>query len=195
MSSNLFSFGQLSKSNFPSRIILDTNFVLNLTHSCTNHPTGRNVRDCTDFVKSLIYDGCEIFIPQIVINEFCHQVFLNVLSEYIHKNNLKINKVELYKQKPHLIAPGHVQIKNALDMMDKIIATVDLKEEGIKVRDRAIAIMQKYHFLPSDAFISAVALENGIYSIASQDVYFAMNIAKEKSMRVFMPEALLKRKR
>jgi len=117
------------------------------------------------------------------------------LSEYIHKNNLKINKVELYKQKPHLIAPGHVQIKNALDMMDKIIATVDLKEEGIKVRDRAIAIMQKYHFLPSDAFISAVALENGIYSIASQDVYFAMNIAKEKSMRVFMPEALLKRKR
>ena len=193
MSSNLFSFGQLSKSNFPPKIILDTNFVLNLTHSCTNHPTGRNVSDCIDFVKSLIYDGCEIFIPQIVINEFCHQVFLNVLSEYIHKNNLKINKIDLYKQKPQLIAPGYTQIKNALAMMDKIIATVDLKEEGVKVRDRAIVIMQKYNFLPSDAFISAVALENGIHSIASQDVYFAKNIAKENGMKVFMPEILLPR--
>ena len=194
MSSNLFSFGQLSKSNFPPKIILDTNFVLNLTHSCTNHPTGRNVSDCIDFVKSLIYDGCEIFIPQIVINEFCHQVFLNVLSEYIHKNNLKINKIDLYKQKPQLIAPGYTQIKNALAMMDKIIATVDLKEEGVKVRDRAIVIMQKYNFLPSDAFISAVALENGIHSIASQDVYFAKNIGNEIGMKVFMPDILLPRK-
>ena len=78
-------------------------------------------------------------------------------------------------------------------MMDKIIATVDLKEEGVKVRDRAIVIMQKYNFLPSDAFISAVALENGIHSIASQDVYFAKNIAKENGMKVFMPEILLPR--
>ncbi len=194
MSLNLFSFGQLSKNNFPPKIILDTNFVLNLTHSCTSHPTSRNVSDCIDFVKSLIYDGCEIFVPQIVINEFCHQVFLNVLAEYIHKHSLKINKADLYKQRPHLITPGHSQIKNAMAMMDKIIAITELKEEGSKIRDRAIAIMEKHHFLPSDAFISAVAIENGIHSIASQDVYFAKNIAKEKGMKIFMPAELIPRR-
>ena len=70
MSSNLVSFEKLSKSNFPAKIVLDTNFILNLTHSYTHHPTNNNVSVCVDFMKSLVHDGCEIFIPQIVINEF-----------------------------------------------------------------------------------------------------------------------------
>ena len=102
-----------------------------------------------------------------------------------------MGRMDLYKQNPNLVAPGYHQIKNAIAMMDKIISQLELKEEGIKVRDRAIAIMQKYHFLPSDAFIGAVAIENGIHNIATQDIYFARNIIKEKSMRVYLPEGLM----
>ena len=193
MSSNLVSFEKLSKSNAPTKIVLDTNFILNLTHAYTNHPTNKNVSVCVDFMKSLAHDECEIFIPQIVINEFCHQVFLNVLSEYCHKHDLRINKVDLYKQKPHLIAPGHKQIKEAFGMLDTIISPVCLIENSIDVRRRAMTIMQKHHFLPSDAFISAIAMENNINAIATLDVYFGRNIVKENGMKVFMPEILLPR--
>ena len=193
MSSNLFSFESLSKSHFPSKIILDTNFILNLTHEYTHHPTSKNVIECSNFLKSLIWDESEIFIPQIVINEFCHQVFLNVLSEYMHNHNLKINRVDLYKAKPYLIAPGHHQVKEVLKMLDKIISKTILKEMDMAVQNTAIKIMEKYNLFPSDAFIGAIAIENNIRHIATLDVYFAKNIVKE-GVSVYLPEILLPRK-
>ena len=99
--------------------------------------------------------------------------------------------MDLYKQRPNLIAPAYHQINNAVGLLDKISSQKELKEGGIKVRNRAIAIMRKYHFLPSDAFIGAVAIENDIHAIATQDAYFAKNIIKEKDVKVFLPENLI----
>ena len=66
-------------------------------------------------------------------------------------------------------------------------------ENSVSVRRRAMTIMQKRHFLPSDAFISVIAIENNIHAIATLDVYFGRNIVKESGMKVFMPEILLPR--
>ena len=189
MSSRIISFDNLSKSNFPASIIFDTNFVLNLTHAYTNHPTSQNALVCKIFMTSLVYDHCEIFIPHIVINEFCHQIYLDVISEYQHKRNSKGDKIALYKWKPNLIAPGHHKIKAAIKAMDDCVSKREINEDGLAVRDRALALMRKYHFLPSDAFIAAIAIENKIDHIATLDHYFARRIC-EQYLTVFMPKEL-----
>ena len=140
-------------------------------------------------MTSLVHDHCAIFIPQIVVNEFCHQVYLDALSEYQHKRGISGDKIALYKWKPNLIAPGHNKIRNAIGALDDLVSERQLNEGGLAVRDRALALMQKYHFLPSDAFIAAIAVENKIGHIATLDRYFAKRIS-EQYLKVFMPEEL-----
>lgn len=145
---------------------------------------------CDTFIRSLIHDRCAIFIPQLVINEFCHQIYLNVLSEYQHKQNKFGDKIGLYKFKPNLIAPGHNQIKNAIASLDELVSEKELHEGGISVRDRALGLMQKFHLLPSDAFIGAIAIENKIDHIATLDRYFASRVSQY--LTVFMPSNLIR---
>lgn len=190
MSSRVISFDDLTKTNCPSSIILDTNFIINLTHTYTNHSPSRNAVDCGDFIKSLVHDECAISIPQIVVNEFCHQVYMDVLSEYQHKQNISGDKIALYKKKPNLIAQGHNKIQNAINALDVITSGRELNEGGLVVRDRALTLMRQYHFLPSDAYIAAIAVENKIGHIATLDRYFAKRIS-EHYLKVFMPGELI----
>ena len=190
LSSKLHSFSSLSKINFPSKIILDTNYVLNFTHRFTKFPANENVSDCREFCKSLVYDSSKIFIPQIVINEFCCQVFLNVISEYQKKHNIKRGKLDIYGEKPQVIVPGHKQIKEAVQNLDIIIDQKHLREDGSEIRNKALKLMRKYDMLPSDAYIGAIAIMNQVFSIATLDVYFAKCISQESNVNVFLPENL-----
>ena len=58
------------------------------------------------------------------------------------------------------------------------------------MRDRALTLMRQYHFLPSDAYIAAIAIENKIGHIATLDRYFAKRIS-EHYLKVFMPGELI----
>ncbi len=191
MSSRIVSFDDLSKTNRPPSIILDTNFIINLTHTYTNRSPSRNAVDCSNFIKSLVHDECEISIPQIVVNEFCHQIYMDVLSEHQHKQNVSGDKIALYKKKPNLITPGHDKIQGAIKALDGITSKRELNEGGIALRDRALALMRQYHFLPSDAYIAAIAIENKIGHIATFDRYFAKRIS-EHYLKVFMPGELIR---
>ena len=191
MSAKLHSFESLTKEACPRKIILDTNFILNFTHRFTAFKAN-NVSDCVDFARSLTYWECKILIPQIVTNEFCHQIFLNKLAEHKSKNNLRDDLGVLYKKNPKLIATEHKKIKEAINNLDKI-SSKDRFGEGTRlVREKAVNLMRKHNFLPSDAYIGAMAIVGIVYNIATLDVYFAENIAKEKNVHVYLPEALIK---
>ena len=112
-----------------------------------------------------------------------------MISEYQHRQNIKGDKIALYKWKPNLIAPGHNKIKNAVQALDDLVSKREINEGSLAVRDRALMLMRKYHFLPSDAFIAAIAIENKIDHIATLDRYFARRIS-EQYLRVFMPKEL-----
>ena len=115
---------------------------------------------------------------------------MNALSEYQHKQGKFGNKIELYKYKPNLIAPGHNQIKNAITALDELVPEKELREGGTAVRDRALGLMQRYHLLPSDAFIAAIAIENKVDHIATLDRYFARRISQH--LKIFMPSDLIR---
>jgi predicted nucleic acid-binding protein len=191
LSGKLHSFESLSKDSCPKSIVLDTNFILNFTHKFTQIPRTNNVTDCLDFCKTLVYENCGIFIPQIVINEFCCQVYLNAIDEYRKRRGLKNKLLELYDYNPNSISAGHAQIRKAVANLDIIISKTTLKEDGKAIRESALKLMRKYNFLPSDAFIGALILENNIKNLATLDVYFAKNIIKEDGVNVYMPEILV----
>lgn len=115
---------------------------------------------------------------------------MDALSEYQHKYAVSGDKITLYKKKPHLIAPGHNKIENAIKALDIIAARRDLNEGSVAVRDRALGLMRQYHLLSSDAYIAAIAIENKIGHIATLDRYFAKRIS-ERYLKVFMPSELI----
>ena len=186
----LVSFDKLDSTNTPRRIILDTNFILNHTNSFTHHPTNQNITDCLNFAKSLVYSNTEIFIPDIVINEFCCQIYSVILREHKKKNNLKDNIIEIHKKNPSIIKSAHEPIRKAISDMDIIRSKKKIAEGGSGVRVKALQLMQKYNLLPSDAYIGAIAIINQINNIATLDVPFTKSILKEK-VNIYTPYTLI----
>lgn len=186
----LVSFDNLDNTNTPSKIVLDTNFILNHTNQFTNHPTNKNISDCHNFAKTLVYANVEIFIPEIVVNEFCHQVYSTILKEYKVKYNLKGSIIDIHKRNPSIIKSGHEPIKNAIINLDIIRAKRKIVEGGKSVRDKALQLMRKYHLLPSDAYIGAIAIINQINNIATLDVPFSKSMLKEK-VNIYTPFTLI----
>jgi predicted nucleic acid-binding protein len=182
----LVSFDKLDKTNTPTKIILDTNFILNLTNRFTNHPTNRNITDCSNFTKSLVYANTEIFIPDVVVNEFCCQVFTTILLEYRKKNNLTKHILNIHRDNPRIIRPGHEKISKAIKDLDLIRSKKKLLENGEGVRNKALKLMRKYDLLPSDAYISAIAIVNQINNIATLDVPLTKSLLKEE-INIYTP--------
>ncbi len=186
----LVSFDKLDETNTPTRIVLDTNFILNHTNQFTHHPTNNNITDCLNFAKSLVYANAEIFIPEIVISEFCCQVYTTILREYKKNNNLKDNIIEIHKRNPTIIKTGHEPIKKAIIDWDIIRSKQKIAEGGKIVRDKALQLMRKYHLLPSDAYIGAITIINQINNIATLDVPFSKSMLKEK-VNIYTPFTLI----
>lgn len=186
----LVSFDKLDSTNTPSEIVLDTNFILNHTNKFTHHPTKQNITDCLDFAKSLVYANCEIFVPDIVINEFCCQIYSTILRDYRIKNQLKDNIIEIHKRNPSIIKSGHEPIRNAIKNLDIIRSDRKIAEGGKEVRDKALQLMGKYHLLPSDAYIGAIAMINKINNIATLDVPFTKSMLKE-NLNIYTPFNLI----
>lgn len=190
LSSKAHSFDTITSENTPKKIILDTNFVLNFTHRFVKHPKSGSVADCTNFAKSLVHAGSDIFIPQIVVNELCCQVYLNVLDDYKKRSGSSKTKLVLYDEKPAWIQSGHTTIMNAIKNLDIISTNKSMKEAGAVIRDRATKLMRRHHMLPSDAFIGSATIINEIYNIATLDVYFAQCMVKEPHVNVYLPDRL-----
>jgi len=190
LSSKVHSFNDLSKESFPNKIILDTNFVLNFTHRFTQYPKAINVYDCTLFLKSLIYGNSSIYVPDIVMNEFCFHIYLNILIEYKQKHGISKKPIDVYGDNPRLLSRGHAQIKEAVKNLDVVCSKNGLKEGSISMRNLALKLMRKHNMLPADAFIGAVAIFNQIFSIATLDIFFAKSISQEPNVHVYLPDDL-----
>jgi len=141
-------------------------------------------------MKSLAHDESQIYIPNVVINEFCYHIYLNILSEYKKKHNVSKKEIDIYRSNPKLIYKGHSQISEAIKNLKIVCSEKQLKEGSINVRNKALNLMKKYNMLPADAFIGAIATFNQIYNIATLDVNFAKSMIKEKDVHIYIPDDL-----
>lgn len=185
----LFNFQTLAKETTPLKIVLDTNFILNFTTQITKYPATSH-SDCLNFSKSLTYAECEIFIPEIVINEFCCQIYSEKLREHKKKNSLKGSIIDIHKDKPSLIATEHKIIKDAVRDLNLICSKKVIIENGNDIRNKALELMGKYNMLPSDAYIASITIINEINNIATLDVPFSKSILQEKNVNIYTPYQL-----
>lgn len=190
-SSGLLSF---KSPVLPKRILLDSNFVLNLTTNLSGF-SGKHVSDCVNFGSALEKNGTLIYVTDWVINEVCHQIYMMKLAEEIHSTPTLQQQFkspyDLYLAKPGSIQKHHVAVMKVVELLGKLALHGKLEENSYAIREKSLSLMRTFNLLPTDAYILATALINKVEAIATLNVRDFGKIARAKIIKVFTPESLV----
>lgn len=189
------SFENIDKINPPKSILLDTSFIINLTHEITNYPTSKpeeltntkkGLNLCKNFLQELLKYKTRILTCDLVLAEFSHEVYKDIVERKCGKNK---KWYEEYKNNPSLISSGHPKIARAYRHLSTFLYD-DLKQIGEDIRRRTFKIMKHLDICPTDAYIVSVAIENNLSGIAHFNPRDFNKISKHYPVDSYAPPEL-----
>ena len=187
------SFENIDEINPPKTLLLDTSFIINLTHKITNYPTSKpkEVKEaekasasCEKFLQDLVKHKTRILTCDLVLAEFCHEIYKDILERKFGKD-----WYEKYKDNPSFIRTGHPKIARAYRYL-KVFLNEDLVQIGEDIRKKTFKIMSHLDTCPNDAYIASVALENSLHGIAHFNPRDYNKIAKHYPIDSYAPPEL-----
>ena len=189
----IVSFENISELNAPKTILLDTSFVINLTHQITHFPTAKPQDQekaakasvsCKDFLKRLVPYRTRILTCDLVLSEFCHVIYRDILER-----KFGVEWKTKYEANPAFIRTGHPKIRRAYTYFN-VFLDDKMIQVGEEIRRSTFTIMKHLDICPNDAYIVAVALKNSIDGIAHFNSRDFNRISKYYSIDSYAPPEL-----
>jgi len=178
-------------STLPSDLILDTNFIVNLTFSFTNLHAD-HIKDCLDFSKQLYKNKSKLYVSEWSICEFCHIFYrANLMAEAMKIKGKAFLWLELYEENPHILNKYHNRLEELLGVIEEATNKTRLTENIPLIRKRAFKIMKHIDMCPTDAYIIATAELNNIKNIATINFKCFNRAAKAFPLNIYVPDHMV----
>lgn len=192
----------------PSKIIIDTGFLLSLTAGQTGlHKKAQHISDCVDFGKALDENHTKIYVSDWVLNELIHQIHRQKISDWLQgldgakrrsiasKLRRRLGRepesLDFYRNNPTIIREAHPIIRKVVSELTKLRAFRDFGQAGPRIRAQALKISRRFDLLITDSFILATAIVNKIPDIATTDIRDFGRVASPLNINIYVPPKLL----
>jgi predicted nucleic acid-binding protein len=174
--------------SLPSKIILDTNFIVNLAFNFTSLHAD-HIADCKRFANRLYESNAILYVSEWSICEFCHIVYRAKLMVDAKKQLGNEQRwKELYEDNPHIIKKYHSIVEMLLKTIGEITKETRLKENILGIRKKAFKIMKNIDVCPTDAYIIATALMNDVSNIATVNYRCFSRAAIVYPLTIYVPD-------
>lgn len=152
----------------PKGVLLDTNFILNLTCNFTGYPASFK-EDCANFIQAIIEKDGDIYITDWVLEEVLFQIIELKLQEKVKPINDKyeqlgkkerISPMNYYYNHPGIIKEIFPTLKEVYNDLMKLSRYRKLEESSFAIREKSLSLIKDRQLLPTDAYIVATAIVN-----------------------------------